>query len=208
MVHSVVECCFRGQSRRDWPLVSSLTRLIREPVDDREVLDIEERLVESFAKTAHLYLPASLAEIEIYDKPTWWIVMQHYGAPTRLLDWTGSPFVAAYFAVEDRRHWDADGSIWYFNITFMRDTTREKFGTELALELAPFRGGGNTAADLERVLPLRGVETVSLVREMDRAAVQQSCSLWRPILARITGRKLSRVVLGNQQAEQSWLVRL
>ncbi len=40
----------------------------------------------------------------------WLFMMQHYGAPTRILDWTENVLVAAYFAVNTKQ--DEDGEIW------------------------------------------------------------------------------------------------
>jgi hypothetical protein len=89
---------FRGQQNAQWRLESSLSRYMRDYVDDHgQWRAREERAIRVFRRKAHNFLahPDILA-----DDLRCLALMQHHGAPTRLLDFTKSPFVAAFFALE------------------------------------------------------------------------------------------------------------
>lgn len=107
----------RGQSIADWPLQPSIDRHVAPGTLYPQRLDEERCLLEKFRRRSE-YL---LGEVEQRYIPlvgpfsyVSMTVMQHFGAPTRLLDWSMSPFVAAFFAVIDSL--DQDGAVWWFRI--------------------------------------------------------------------------------------------
>jgi hypothetical protein len=88
---------FRGLARSSYSNVSSLARL----GDDYQRL--ERHLIRNFRKYAHRERPGPT----LWD---WLSLAQHHGLPTRLLDWTFSPFVAAHFATAT--HGEDEAVVW------------------------------------------------------------------------------------------------
>jgi hypothetical protein len=89
---------FRGTTR-PFPLMTSLERALRDagvPLSDAPA--IEQQMLKEFKRRAHFYLNVLPPEGDILG---WLALMQHHGGPTRLLDWTYSFFVAAFFALSD-----------------------------------------------------------------------------------------------------------
>lgn len=98
---------YRGMENAEWHLQPSIFRVkLQTPTKQRL---LEPSLIRDFMLQAPLR-HGSFPESD--DHAGWLCLMQHYGLPTRLLDWTSSPLMAAYFAVASGHHKDKDACIW------------------------------------------------------------------------------------------------
>ncbi|PIT83632.1 FRG domain-containing protein [Limnohabitans sp. 15K] len=88
---------FRGQSDASWGLQSTLERTIGTKWNARNARKFEDYSLDVFKSKYHIY---SGTEHIPKSKLSWLSVMQHYGVPTRLIDFTTSPYIALYFALE------------------------------------------------------------------------------------------------------------
>lgn len=107
-----IKWVYRGQANYKWSISSTFERAILNafPEDMRD----RERVLWEREKAAVLYFQ-QWAEIHKSQTPTtrgeWLALMQHYGVPTRLVDFTEVPLLALGFALEDENEND-DFAIW------------------------------------------------------------------------------------------------
>ncbi|MEZ2409628.1 FRG domain-containing protein [Bosea sp. RCC_152_1] len=102
---------YRGVGDSSYSLVPGLARL--SPLPSAEQLNkIEKGIANSFAQKSPPFVSMDFAS----EWKTLFF-MQHYGIPTRLLDWSESPFVGLYFALtsvrrDKRGKPQADAALW------------------------------------------------------------------------------------------------
>lgn len=100
------DCFFRGQSDASWGLVTSLER-----AGGMSSHGEMSTLLECMRGGTN-YLESPVPGFQDYYE--WLCIMQHYGAPTRLLDVSRSAFIALFFAICDLQT-DNDACLWCFN---------------------------------------------------------------------------------------------
>jgi hypothetical protein len=101
---------YRGHRHFHWNLETSLERYCnRQDVSSHDIPRLERLIIREFKRAYHEFgaqSPDNAAHME------WLALMQHHGAPTRILDFTYSLYVAVYFALEDA---SGDAAVWAIN---------------------------------------------------------------------------------------------
>jgi hypothetical protein len=100
---------YRGLGSSSYSLINGLTRL------GAPYPNMERNLIKQFKKYSH-------NNVVERDTDWHWLSMgQHHGLPTRLLDWTYSPFVALHFATHELDLYGQDCAVWKVNYSDVHD---------------------------------------------------------------------------------------
>jgi len=130
---------FRGHENPKWKLETSLYREYNKfhPEQDGEKEDLfkkEKMLLRDFQRNYNRF--GEKNQINKFDYYEWFSWMQHYGIPTRFLDFTHSFFIALYFAssnisFQEKEDEDALFSIYAINRVWLEKRYKDFLPTEI-----------------------------------------------------------------------------
>jgi hypothetical protein len=126
---------FRGQSSNRWRLVTSFHRLGR-----YDLVHFEKLAVEDLHREIGLHVKHRLDLSKPADYGELISIAQHHGFPTPLLDWTASPYIAAYFAFAGKFDQD-DARLFAFNARKWPNTLGLKYITDPSPAVSTFEFG-------------------------------------------------------------------
>jgi hypothetical protein len=113
---------YRGQQCACWELKTTLERAYEQfNIDGDNRIKVEKNMIREFQRRLYQYT-ANIPSDSSIDE--WLALMQNYGAPTRLLDFTYSPYVAAYFAFE-KAIACSTVAIWAINTNLFEDYLKQ-----------------------------------------------------------------------------------
>lgn len=121
---------FRGAGKSNYGLIPTLFRHATITIPDK-IIEVEIRVMDRFNQRSVPFLSHA-----IDTKNEWEVLffMQHYGIPTRLLDWSENPFIALYFALTSapysinnrKRVYDQDAAIWVLDpVAWNRESLKD-----------------------------------------------------------------------------------
>lgn len=102
----IIKFVYRGVKNIDYELIPGLFRNASDGNRKYLTLGKEIDIIQTFIQEAIAYI-TTIPETDYFR---WIQIAQHYGVPTRLLDWTSNPLVAMYFACSG--DFDKDGCVW------------------------------------------------------------------------------------------------
>ena len=176
---------FRGQQDASHHLDTTLARM------GGPYAEMERHLLRNFRKYA------LRSEVENDSVWNWLSIAKHHGLPTRLLDWSFSPYVALHFATSDIGRFGIDGAIWMVDYI----AAHRRLPAALQAQLQ------DEGSDLFTVEML--ADTVATLQELDGLAPAPFMVFFEPpsLDARITNQYALFSLISSPTAQHDdWLV--